>query len=53
VAIGPSEILCYVGIGHDLVMYDVYWLAMMILFMGSKYLECVSSIPIMLNKDDN
>jgi hypothetical protein len=25
--------------GMNLVMYDVYWLAMMMLFTGSKYLE--------------
>jgi hypothetical protein len=38
--------------GTNLVMYDVYWLAMMMLFMcyfftGSKYLEYISSITIM------
>jgi hypothetical protein len=36
----------------NVVMYDVYWLAMMMLFTGSKYLEYISSIRVM-HSDDN
>ncbi len=36
----------------DLVMYDDYGLAMMMLFIGLKYLEYISSIRIMHN-DNN
>ncbi len=34
-------------------MYDVYWLAMMMLFTGSKYLEYISSITIVDNNNIN
>ncbi len=39
--------------GTNLVMYDVYWLAMMMLFTGSKYLEYISSMRIMYIDNNN
>ncbi len=39
--------------GTNLVMYKVYWLAMMMLFMGWKYLQYISRIRIMHNDDNN
>jgi hypothetical protein len=37
----------------NLVMYDVVWLAMMLLITGSKYLEYISSVKIMHNDNNN
>jgi hypothetical protein len=37
----------------NLVMYDVYLLNVMMLFMGSKYLEDICSIKILLSDNNN
>jgi hypothetical protein len=39
--------------GTNLVMYNDYLLAMLMLFMGFKYLEYISSVRIRHNHDDN
>ncbi len=39
--------------GKNLVMYIVYGLAMLMLFTGSKYLEYISSIPIIHSDNNN
>ncbi len=47
VAMGLRKPYAKSDLGMNLVMYDVYWLTMMLLFMRSKYLEYIASIRIM------
>ncbi len=53
VVIGLQKLYAELESGTKLVIYVVCWLAMMMLFTGSKYLEYISSVRIMQNIDDN
>jgi hypothetical protein len=39
--------------GTNVAMYEVFLLTLMMLFMGSKYLEYISSITVMHNDNNN
>jgi hypothetical protein len=49
VAIGLQKPFAQLESGMNLVMHDVYCFAKMMLFIGLKYLEYISSIRIMHN----
>ncbi len=51
VAIGLQKPYAKPKSGMNPLMYDVCWLAMMLLFTGSKYLEYISSVRIMCNDE--
>jgi hypothetical protein len=49
----PLELYAKSESALNLAMYDIYWLAMVMLFMESKYLEYISSITIIHNNNNN
>ncbi len=53
VAIGLQKPSAKSESGTNLVMYDVYGLAMMMLFTGLNFLEYISSITIMHNDNNS
>jgi hypothetical protein len=53
VAIGLQKHYAKSESGTNLVMYDVFLLATKMLFMGSKYLEYISSVTVMHNDNNN